>query len=142
MLYADGGILTSPQLTRIQESLDVMSGIFSWVVLRTNVAKKLVMTCHMCCMAVQHSEAEYRLWMTEEGLSYRYLQKDRVRCMDSSSDLVARLLAEQHQNQNRIFQGSQCENTPPREYPQLYWYPSQIWRGRRSAQLRDVWHRQ
>ena len=39
------GILASPWSSRIQEALDVLTGLFDMVGLRTNVAKTAGMTC-------------------------------------------------------------------------------------------------
>ena len=37
--YVDGVILTSPRLARLQAALDVLTGLFDWVVLWMNIIK-------------------------------------------------------------------------------------------------------
>ena len=43
MLYADNGLLVSPQKARIQEALDVLTGLFDIVCLWNNVKKTVGM---------------------------------------------------------------------------------------------------
>ena len=37
--YVDGVILTSPRLARLQAELDVLTGLFDWVILWMNIIK-------------------------------------------------------------------------------------------------------
>ena len=43
IFYMDHGLLASPRPSRIQEALDVLTGLFCWVGLRTNFDKTVGM---------------------------------------------------------------------------------------------------
>ena len=45
LLYTYGGLLALPWPVRLQEALDVLTGLFDWVGLRKNLDKTVGMVC-------------------------------------------------------------------------------------------------
>ena len=78
LLYADNGILAYPWPSWIQDALDVLTGLFGWVMMRVDVKNMVVMTCPSFRLSVQHSVATYEWQMMEEVPSYRSIQRDRA----------------------------------------------------------------
>ena len=64
ILYADNGLLVSPQKARIQEALDVLTGLFDRVCLWNNAEKTVGMVRQLCRTAGRQTEEEYNRRMT------------------------------------------------------------------------------
>ena len=47
LLYVDDRLMASPQLSRLKEALDFLTGLFDRVVVRTNVENMVSMVCQM-----------------------------------------------------------------------------------------------
>ena len=59
LFYADGGLLASPRPVRIQETMDVLTGLFDRVGMRTNVDKTVGMVCQPCHTSGRQFEVVY-----------------------------------------------------------------------------------
>ena len=75
LFYEDYVILASSWMSRIQEALNVLTGLFDWIVLRKNFNKIVGMTCQSCCTLVRQSKVAYTCRMMWEGPSYRSIQQ-------------------------------------------------------------------
>ena len=69
-LYADDGFLKFMGTERIQQEFHVLTELFDWVLLRTNVGKMVIMACQPCRATEGHSIEAYDLWMMGEGRTY------------------------------------------------------------------------
>ena len=72
---------------------NTLTGLFDRVGLMTNVGKTVEMLCRPCCAVRTHLDAAYEQLMMGEGITYRYLQRLRVKCPECGADLTAGLLA-------------------------------------------------
>ena len=63
----DNGLLASPQLSRLQESLDILTGIFYRVSMRKNLENTVGMLCQMFCYAGSQSTEAYNRCITGDG---------------------------------------------------------------------------
>ena len=59
--YTDDKILASPQTDHLEAVLDILTGLFDRVGLRTNINKMVVMVCQPCRMAGVHLGAVYKI---------------------------------------------------------------------------------
>ena len=46
--YADDSLVASPQSERLQRYFDVLTSLFDWVRMRTNMANTVGMVCQIC----------------------------------------------------------------------------------------------
>ena len=70
LFYTDDIILAYLRLSRLQEALDVLTGLFGRVGLRYNVYNMVNMVCQLCRTAVSKFEEEYTTHITGERLTY------------------------------------------------------------------------
>ena len=68
--YADNGIRVSTRATQLQQAFEVLTEMFDWVGLLTNLFNTVIMVCQPCCTIGGHSVEAYSLGMTIEGLNY------------------------------------------------------------------------
>ena len=66
--------MSSPRPSLLQAALDVLTGRFDRVGLRTNINKMVGMVCQTCQMSGAHSEVEYRRRLTGVGPSFHKMQ--------------------------------------------------------------------
>ena len=69
--YANYGLLTSMQVTRLQRVFNSLADIFDRVILRKIMGKMVSITCHLCSAIGGHSTEVYGLWITVEVLTHR-----------------------------------------------------------------------
>ena len=69
--YSDNGLLVSTRVTWLHQAFDVLTEMFDWVRMLTNVIKMVIMTCQPCFTIGGNSLEAYGLRLTEEGLSYQ-----------------------------------------------------------------------
>ena len=79
LFYAKNEILASPQRSKIQETLDVPTGLFYRDGIRENSNKTVVMVCQPCCTSDRKFEVVYTRRMKGGGISYSTTQWDKVR---------------------------------------------------------------
>ena len=79
LLYANDGLLASPQPACLQAALDVLAVTFDRLGLCTNMKKMVGMVSHPCKMAGGHPEVAYEQQMMGVGNLYRARQQERVR---------------------------------------------------------------
>ena len=48
LFYADDGLVSSPRPERLQRAFNVLTDIFDWFVLCTNLRKMVIMACCPC----------------------------------------------------------------------------------------------
>ena len=68
--YADNGLVALTQPERPQRSFDVLTSIFDWVDLRTNMAKTVVMVWKPCNTPGRMSEEAYKRRNTGKGPTF------------------------------------------------------------------------
>ena len=66
IFYTDDRLLAVSRLARLQESLDVLMGLFYWVGLRVNINKTVGMVCQICRNSGIQSELAYTRRMMED----------------------------------------------------------------------------
>ena len=71
LFYTNDGLIALPRLSRIQDSLDILTGSFDRVGLQTNVLKTVGMVCQPCYIFSGHLKVAYRRWIMGVGKYYR-----------------------------------------------------------------------
>jgi hypothetical protein len=80
LFYADDGLLSSRKKEWVQESFDVLIGIFERVGLRTNTTKTQAMICTPGYISSRQSDDAYKRRMTGSGESFKERQRRKVVC--------------------------------------------------------------
>ena len=107
-----------PRLARLQAALDLFTGLFDRVGLRTNFNKTAEMVCQPCQMACNYLELAYWRQVTGVGPYSQERHQERVRCPEGSEELAAGSLDEHHEVQNGTSLGTQWAATPPPQPPE------------------------
>ena len=82
LFYVDNGVLASLRPGRMQEYLDVLTGMFERFGLKTNIEKTVGMVCQPFRTAGIHSTEDY-IWQMIGGRHvYWGRQKEILRCLD------------------------------------------------------------
>ena len=92
ILYADYRLVASTDPVWLQGAFDTLIRLFDRVGLWKNVGKTVGVICRPCYALGTQREADYKLKMNGEGLTYRSRQRLRVKCSDCGADLVTGLL--------------------------------------------------
>ena len=71
LFYVNNRVQDSSQTARVQEALDVLTGLFHQVGMMKNVYKMVVMVFQPYHTSGIQSKVEYTWWVMGEGLSYR-----------------------------------------------------------------------
>ena len=87
--YDDNGLLVSTRTTRLQQAFGVLTEMFDWICLLTNVVKTVSMACQPCCAIGGHYAEAYGLSMTGEVVTYRERLRQRICCPECDADLAA-----------------------------------------------------
>ena len=69
--YADDGLVDSIDLGWIHSMFDMLTGIFNWVGMRTNVRNTMGMVCNPCQAAGVWAEKAFTRLMTREGQGFK-----------------------------------------------------------------------
>ena len=80
--YAYDGLLDLPQPDRFQVALEVMTGLFDRVGLRTKINNTVGMPCKPSRVAFGNLQEAYKRRMTVVGTSFQNIQWGRVRCQE------------------------------------------------------------
>ena len=106
-------LLDSQHMSRLQEALGVLTGLFGRVVLRKNVDNMVGMVCQPCNSAGRNYEVAYTCRMMREVPSCRSRQRERVWCPDCWAELSYGSTAAHHQTQHDRGQDPQWLDAPP-----------------------------
>ena len=71
LLYADDGIVASPESAHLQGAFNVLTVLFDHVGLCINEGKTVIMACRTCHPPHVWSKEAYTWLVTRQGLSYR-----------------------------------------------------------------------
>ena len=93
LLYAEDGMVASPDPPWLQGAFSNLVGLFDRVGLRTIVGKKVRMVYRLFKAAGTQSEVAHGRQMTREGPSYQERQKGRVQCSKCGEEMSAGSLA-------------------------------------------------
>ena len=86
-------------------AFDTLTGIFGWVVLRTNVCKTVGMVCRPCrADGLQVDEAFTQRITVDVGV-FKEKQQERVSCPECGKNLAQGLLVNHRQTQNGVAKG-------------------------------------
>ena len=89
IFYADDGLVAARDHEWLQHAIDVLSGLFERVGLRTNINKTKCMSCMPGHISDRMSTAAYKRRMEGTGLSHRERQRRRVECSECGVELAA-----------------------------------------------------
>ena len=89
IFHMENRLISSHRPARLQEALDVLMGIFDWIVPMKNVAKTVGMVCQPCCTADRKPKLAYTRRIMGEGTSYRSKKRERVKCTECGLELAA-----------------------------------------------------
>ena len=67
---ADDGLLASTWMPRLQQAFNVLTDIFDWVGLWTNVGKTVSMVCQLCCAIGGYYTEAHGSRMAGEGMAH------------------------------------------------------------------------
>ena len=93
LLYAEDGMVASPDPPWLQGAFSNLVGLFDRVGLRTIVRKTVRMVYRLFKAAGTQSEVAHGRQMTREGPSYQERQKGRVQCSKCGEEMSAGSLA-------------------------------------------------
>ena len=82
IFYVDNRFLESLRPSQLQKSLDILTGLFDWVYLRTNIANTLGMLFQPLWSVRNQSEEAYKRRMTREGRTYQERNGERLWFLD------------------------------------------------------------
>ena len=72
--------MSSTQPERLQRAFDVLTGLFNWVGLRSNMLKTVGMVCQPCHAPGGVLEEAYTRRVTGKGPTFQEIQRRRVEC--------------------------------------------------------------
>ena len=96
IFYVDDGLVVARDHEWLQHAIDVLSGLFKWVGLRTNINKTKCMSCMPGHISNWMSTAAYKHHMEGTSLSHWECQRHRVECSECGVELAASSLQHHH----------------------------------------------
>ena len=114
--YSDNGLIASTQPERTHQALNILTGLFDKVGLRTNTEKMMSMACQTCHTPVIMSVEAYERLTTGIGPTFWELQRMQVQYTECRVEVATGSLLTRRQRQNGVDRGYQGEGTAPRPY--------------------------
>ena len=105
LLYADDGLVASPDSAHLQRAFDALTCLFDQVGLRINDVKMVSIACRTCHTPHAWSMESYTQQVAGRGLYYKERICQRVLCPECGFELVAGLLAAHRQQQQGFGRG-------------------------------------
>ena len=88
LFYRYDGIIDPPRMSRIQEALDFLTGLFYGVGLSTDVDKIVGMIRQSCNIYGMQYDVSYTWRMKGKGPSYSSKKQERVQCLEFRAELT------------------------------------------------------
>ena len=102
IFYADDGVVASKDPIWLQLELDMLTGLFDWVGLQTNIRKTVGMVYRPCWVARVLADEAYTRRMKGEGKSFKEQHRERVLCPECGKYLAKGSLVTHRQTQHSV----------------------------------------
>ena len=103
--YAEYGVVASTDPGWLQSAFNLLTGLFDWVVLRTNVRKTVGMMFQPCQATGVRADKAYTRSMTGEGRRFKDKKRERVLCPECGKELAKGSLVTHRQTQHIVVKG-------------------------------------
>ena len=103
--YADYGVVASTDPGWLQSALDLLTGLFDQVGLRTDISNTVGMVCQPCRVAGVRSYKAYNPMMTREGMSFKERKWEQVSYPECVKEFGKGSLVTHRQNHHGVAKG-------------------------------------